>query len=152
MIKLAVGEYAGGYGFPLPRPSHLFRERLRLWLETEWNKMTQKTEELGVRRWSIEMSNTIQLREAVLCGLNGQCHRWRLSQFRDSDGNPNVRCLNWNGDEWNWYWLENVWHENNPAALRATASCSLPTSRWESFVLYKFVVSNLSFFAGLMLY
>ncbi len=41
----AVGEYAGGYGFPLPNPVSMYREypRSRLWIE--WCMQTlQKNE------------------------------------------------------------------------------------------------------------
>ena len=42
--------------------------------------------------------------------------------YRDSDGNLYVRYLYWHDDRW--YWnnnsLYNVWHDDNPAALRAS--------------------------------
>ena len=42
--------------------------------------------------------------------------------YRDSIGGLCVRCLRWNGDEWSWSyrWLDDVWHGNYPAALRAS--------------------------------
>ncbi|AKM84665.1 MAG: hypothetical protein VE98_C0001G0208 [candidate division Kazan bacterium GW2011_GWA1_50_15] len=54
---------------------------------------------------------------------------------RNSDGNLNVRYLNWNDGRWNWNynWLDNDWNSNNPAAVLATVFISLPTYR-ESFV------------------
>ena len=42
--------------------------------------------------------------------------------YRDSDGDPSVRCLYWRGVVWHWYWLEHVWREIYPAALRASSS------------------------------
>jgi len=55
---------------------------------------------------------------------------------RNSDSNPYVRYLNWNGDRWNWNynWLDNDWDDNNPAAVLASGFISLPCLR-ESFVL-----------------
>lgn len=41
----AVGEYAGGYGFPLPNPVSMHREYLRLRLQIGWCMQTlQKNE------------------------------------------------------------------------------------------------------------
>lgn len=39
--------------------------------------------------------------------------------YRDSDGNLNVRYLNWDGTQWNWNynWLDNDWNDDNPAAV-----------------------------------
>ena len=41
-MKAAVGEYAGGYGFPLPNPVSLRPEHLRLRLEMEWRMNLKK--------------------------------------------------------------------------------------------------------------
>ncbi|MEK7543063.1 MAG: hypothetical protein AAB503_02050 [Patescibacteria group bacterium] len=48
--------------------------------------------------------------------------------YRDSDGILSVRYLNWYGDRWywSWVWLENVWGEFCPAALRASSSVLNP--------------------------
>jgi hypothetical protein len=39
--------------------------------------------------------------------------------YRDSDGSLYVRCLYWNGSEWDWYyfWLDSGFYSDNPAAL-----------------------------------
>ena len=42
--------------------------------------------------------------------------------YRASIGGLCVRCLHWHGDEWYWncLWLGNDWHDDYPAALRAS--------------------------------
>jgi hypothetical protein len=44
--------------------------------------------------------------------------------YRGSGGALYVRCLSWNVGQWYWHsrWLENDWHDNNPAALLASSS------------------------------
>jgi len=39
--------------------------------------------------------------------------------YRNSDGNLNVRYLNWNGGQWNWNynWIENSFNDSGPAAV-----------------------------------
>lgn len=55
---------------------------------------------------------------------------------RDANGNLYVRYLYFNDDAWRsrYFWLDNDWNGNNPAALRATFFISLLLLRG-SFVL-----------------
>lgn len=43
ILKTAVGEYAGDYGFPLPRPVRVRREHLRLRFGMEWRTRRLKS-------------------------------------------------------------------------------------------------------------
>lgn len=42
--------------------------------------------------------------------------------YCDSVGNLSVRCLRWNGIQWSWsfYWLDDCFYDNNPAAVSAS--------------------------------
>ncbi len=48
--------------------------------------------------------------------------------FRNANGNLYVRYVYFNDEQWrtNYNWLNNDWNGNNPAALLATFSRSLP--------------------------
>ena len=71
-------------------------------------------------------------------------HWMAFCAIRNSDGNLYVRCLNWNGDRWNWNynWLDNDFNVDNPAALLATFFISPLADLLGSFVLRLFFLTN----------
>ena len=135
ILKLVVGEYADGYGFPLPNPVSIHREYLRPRLEIEWcMQKLQKNEDtwctiLGYFDTEFDSTSRSQLlREVVvwmvLCMI-----------LRSPNGNRYVLYLYRNDGQWNWNynWLDNDWDASEPSASRATLFIS-PFTHEGSFV------------------
>ena len=85
--------------------------------------MLQKKEDTWCRtltyfRYGIRYSPEIGEESSMGSGTEGVLH------IRNSDGNLYVRCLNWNGNRWNWNynWLDNNFNCNNPAACSQLSS------------------------------
>jgi len=89
---MGVGEYAGGYGFPLPKLVAMLHPRISAVTASgsvgAW--MLQKKKLLGVVCSGIAMPNTIQLRELAHMRLKGWWCGWHATHSADADGNPNM--------------------------------------------------------------
>ena len=100
----AVGEYAGGYGFPLPNPVSMYREypRSRLWIE--WCMQTLQKNEAT---WYGVLRHYDAGFDTALRVFEGQWNRWDSIQCYATFNRWNDKRkvnVNRNDNDWNDNW------------------------------------------------
>jgi len=139
-LQVAVGAYAGDYGFPLPNPVSIHPEYSRLRFRVPWCMQTlQKLKILGVECSGItdaeDRGTPADSPESIqgCSDMDGTPHI--------SGGNPNVLNVNrYDGERWvstYWGYPDSQWNDNGAFAfpVAATPFTSRPAIRGVEFCL-----------------